>query len=165
MDAKPYPKLLLTEGSTDIYEQGAVQNYAECMDGIIHGLALNNDFLTEQGKVVTARNNELRIRVDDLDIENNQYRCELVALKDEIDRLMLRSMGAMAIADHEAALGTNWRALAERRLEDNEGLIQQIKAAELLYAELKDMYAEMTSQRDEWKKLYQDTRALLEDQP
>jgi hypothetical protein len=61
---------------------------------------------------------------------------------------------------HIAALGTNWRALAERRLEDNQGLIEQIKAAESLYAELKDMYAEMTSQRDEWKKLYQDCRAL-----
>ena len=65
---------------------------------------------------------------------------------------------------HQAALaGTSWRALAERRKEDNDGLIEQIKASESLYAELKDMYAEMTSQRDEWKRLYQDTRALLAD--
>jgi len=39
MDGKPYPKLLLTEGLIDNYEQGAVQNYAECMDGIIKGLS------------------------------------------------------------------------------------------------------------------------------
>ena len=39
MDGKPFPKLLQTEGSIDNYEQGAVRNYAECMDGIIKSLA------------------------------------------------------------------------------------------------------------------------------
>lgn len=38
MNGKPYPKLLLTQGSTDVYEQGAVRNYAETMDVIIQAL-------------------------------------------------------------------------------------------------------------------------------
>jgi hypothetical protein len=59
--------------------------------------------------------------------------------------------------------GINWRALAERRLEDNKGLIEQINSAESIYAELKYLYVEMTSQRDVWKRLYQDTRMMLEE--
>jgi hypothetical protein len=39
----------------------------------------------------------------------------------------------------------------------------EIDKARELYDELNSMYAEMRSQRDAWKQLYADTRALLAD--